>query len=163
MKNFYIFLDIDGVLNNRKWIKKCVDCDLENQGYSRFLDPSCIKALNTLTYTLENHFNVIIVLSSLWKLDGVDTVENFLKSHNLKINNTMMQTPNKPNHNRINEIMSFMAHNPIGTNFLVIDDQNLSEHLPDSKFILTTGYSNQGLTIEQVENWLNLNIKEKTF
>ena len=164
MKNFYIFLDIDGVLNNRNWIKTCVDYNLESKGYNKFIDPNSIKALNIIIESLEKYFNVIIVLSSLWKLNGVDKVSNLLQSQNLKISNKIFKTPDKYNRNRLTEIMSFMSQNQVGVNFLVIDDENLADYFPTTKFILSTGFDNNGLTPEQADNWLkclNINILNK--
>lgn len=163
MNDFYLFLDIDGVLNNRQWLIKCKNCNLEKDGYSRYIDPKCMNALNYLIKNLQKKYNLHIVISSILKIQGLNEVEIFLKSQNLNITNPLMQTPNKYDKNRTSEIMSFMAQNNIGSHFLVIDDEDLSENLPLTKFILTTGFDNLGLTMEQVQNWISLNLKEITF
>lgn len=48
MKNFYVFLDVDGVLNNYKWIKFVHNKNLEEKGYHKYMCPYNVKALNNL-------------------------------------------------------------------------------------------------------------------
>lgn len=162
MKKFYLFLDIDGVLNNITWLKNCVDNNLEEKGYYRFIDPKCIDAINFLIDKLSEKFDVQVVISSLWKLQGHDYCTEILKKHNLKFKNDLDFTPTNFERNRFKEIYKYLTEKKQFNNFLVIDDEDLSELLNFNHFIKTTGYYNYGLTINQVENWLE-NLNKNTF
>ena len=67
----YIFLDVDGVLNNQKYIEKCY----ENNGHCAMhmnhvpFDPKCLNNLMKLVRFIEQKaYDVKIILSSTWRL-----------------------------------------------------------------------------------------------
>jgi len=69
MNNFYIFLDIDGVLNHYNWFKKVFLHRLNKKGYSKYICPKNIENLNMLIHFLESKLFVPkIVISSTWRI-----------------------------------------------------------------------------------------------
>ena len=83
-QNFYVFLDIDGVLNDWKYLQYYFDKNPDEKGgtITRF-NPTSIFALNYLIEKLEQDYNVTLVISSTWRSNMVETVK-ILKEQNLK-------------------------------------------------------------------------------
>ena len=76
MKLFYIFLDIDGVLNNEIYFEECFNRHKVKgiMSMNRFpFDPKCLNNLMKLNQELQKqNYNVKIVLSSTWRLNQID-------------------------------------------------------------------------------------------
>lgn len=89
MKSIYIFLDIDGVLNNtNKWEK-----DYKKWGYSSgtySMDEKNIQALVKLHRQLKNKYDLHYVLSSTWRLsrDGSKIALARLRENGIKVDGT---------------------------------------------------------------------------
>ena len=76
MKIFYIFLDIDGVLNNESYWEECYKRH-ENGSIMSMncfpFDPRCLNSLMSLYQELKSKdYDVRIILSSTWRLNPVD-------------------------------------------------------------------------------------------
>ena len=73
-KRIYIFLDIDGVLNNENYIVKCYEKHHKPMHMNHVpFNPVCLENLMTLTQTLERDgFEISIILSSTWRLHEID-------------------------------------------------------------------------------------------
>lgn len=74
-KLVFIFLDVDGVLNNERHISKCYRNNGNHSMHMNHVpfDPKCLQNLMKLVRYIENkQFTVRIILSSTWRLHEVD-------------------------------------------------------------------------------------------
>ena len=70
MENFYIFLDIDGVLYDWVFVKQQIAMKKQKKGgIIKTFNPESISALNMLIFELEKKYNVNLVISSTWRHD----------------------------------------------------------------------------------------------
>ena len=147
-----IFLDIDGVLNT---------------SYSRQKNVSVDEFRLPYLAEIVKRTNAKIVLTSTWRYNlkrtvfgfkafsnSTKTLLNLLKKHNLKINDTL---PDTPNDQRALDIANYVKNNKI-TNFLILDDEvfdynshNLSSHLLQTTFHDVTE-EQSGLTEDMVKS-----------
>jgi len=145
-KNFYIFLDIDGVMNNATYFGECLKRhNIKGiMSFNRFpFDPKCLNNLMILNQKLTNvGYKVHIILSSTWRMNSIDSeiVQSRLAEYGMKFE---MKTPF--NGDRTKEIMEFVA-NYRCVNYLVLDDANcdfLPEHFIHTSF--RTGFDDKKL------------------
>lgn len=130
-----IFLDIDGVLNTSYSRQKNVSVDEFRLSYlAEIVKGTNAKIVLTSTwrYNLKRTFFGFKAFSNSTK-----TLLNLLKKHDLKINDTL---PDTPNDQRALDIANYVKNNKI-TNFLILDDEvfdynsyNLSSHLLQTYF-----------------------------
>lgn len=141
-KNFYIFLDIDGVLNDLAFIKE--NLDKKNSSIIKIFNPKSVDALNYLLNTLTTCYNVNLVISSSWRINMDETV-SVLKSNKIlldeiSISSTGFISPNK----RGLEILEYLNDKQDINNYVIIDDEDFDfkEYFPSSKIIKTNFYHN---------------------
>lgn len=120
-KIIFIFLDIDGVLNNENYIIKCYKKHGKpmHMNYVPF-DPKCLNELMLLVQEIEaNNYKVKIILSSTWRLHKVDyeIVNARLAEYGLHLTD---KTPYISN-DRGTEIQEFLK-NKTYTDILILDD-----------------------------------------
>ena len=73
MKTCFIFLDVDGVLNNKKRLKKFYNkYHMAASCWLMPFDRHNLRALNLLYKYCKKHYNTFIVLSSTWRLGQED-------------------------------------------------------------------------------------------
>ena len=101
----YIFLDIDGVLNNYTYQEYCYSKHGKLGMGGRYFpfDPNCLENLMILCQIIEkNTYEVRIILTSTWRLNEIDTeiVKARLMEYGLRIYNKTEDI----NHNRGLEI-----------------------------------------------------------
>ena len=159
MKDFYIFLDIDGVLFDWKYLMKQMREGLTKNQYN-YINPDCVNALNHLIKSLEKHFNVTLVISSTWRI-SMEKTEQTLKENNLDYNKKLEHTPITPNpHERGKEILTYLQSKPEPYDFVILDDETFDfDKYFDSSKIIKTNVSNNSLNNTMVKNFLNgLNI-----
>ena len=163
MKDFFIYLDIDGVLNNYDWIKLFSD---ENSNFAKkndkYIDLRCIKALNNLMKTLkDNGYNLVVIISSAWRVDMPDTIERLLKS-GLNKPKFFGKTVFDKDRHRGKEIFEHTSSFGLNENeFVIIDDEVISikEYFNEKNIIKTSGIFNFGLTQENVDIFLKQFLK----
>ena len=141
--NFYIFLDIDGVLDNENYWWKCfnkhhvkgiMSCDYWP------LDPKCLFNLMKLyQYIQKQKYKPKIILTSTWRLSKTSTeiVKCRLAEYGMVLYSS---TPNI-NGVRGEEIVSWLSNNNLYTNtFIVIDDEikDILQYIKKDKIIQTT-------------------------
>ena len=149
MKTFYIFLDIDGVLNNKKYIEKCYKRHHKPMHMNHVpFDPKCLTNLMILVQTLEKkEYDVQIILSSTWRLNKIDyeIVDARLAEYGLCLNG---KTP-YINGERGKEIKEFLKDKNY-ENIIILDDdiQDIIEQFEDINIINTkfnTGFNSEKL------------------
>lgn len=160
MKLFYIFLDIDGVLNNMDYWNECFERHhvkgIMSMNCFPF-DPKCLNNLMKLNQELrEKNFNVKIVLSSTWRLNQTDVeiVNTRLAEYGMRI---FAKTISLNNGNRGLEIKNFLKNEKYGKadNFLILDDEirDIAEQF-EERHIINTNF-NTGFDDEKLEEAIN--------
>lgn len=79
MKTIYLFLDVDGVLNNLKIIQKTKKMTI--------IDEQNLINFNNLVKIIEKENHCLIVLNSSWQLvnENIKFLKSYLNKYNLKI------------------------------------------------------------------------------
>ena len=155
-ENFYIFLDIDGVLwdwPNR--ISEIKAGNIEMGGAIEEFKPESVSALNVLINSLGTKYDVTLVISSTWRVDMAKTIVA-LENNNLtqvkKIEATKLST------HRIRglEIKEYLKDKPNKDNYCVLDDEvsDIKTFLNQDKIIKTDMFK-KALTIEQTHDFLH--------
>ena len=131
----YIFLDIDGVLNNENYILKCYRKHHKPMSMNHVpFDPRCLNNLMQLVQIIENHFEVKLVLSSTWRLSEIDCeiVNARLAEYGMRLSGktTYMEG------NRGLEIKDYLDNNLRYKcyNFIILDDDicDITPYFPNN-------------------------------
>ncbi len=161
MKNFYIFLDIDGVMYDWDYIISEVDAGRMREGkLIQKFKPESIEALNLLINELEKYYSVHLIISSTWREDmhfAVDT----LKNNGLKYNKDIEKTPIYDPTKRGEQILDYLSDKR-DFDFVIIDDEmfDFNKYFRPENIIKCEMF-HSALSIEMVENYLNKKIKNK--
>lgn len=134
MKKFYIFLDIDGVMNDFTYWNECKEKN-KNSKYMNMQDyPFNPKSLNNLMllqhYLLKKQIIMRIVLSSTWRLNNISKaiVNSRLAEYGMTIFDKTPQLDrlplNKLNSHRSYEIQEWLNKNKKPKKFLILDDDS---------------------------------------
>lgn len=122
-KLIYIFLDVDGVLNNQNYIEKCYEMHHQPMHMNHVpFDPKCLKNLMLLVQCYENNnYKVKIILSSTWRLSEIDyeIVNARLAEYGLRLSG---KTCNKGHRGK--EIKVYLQENQDYKDFIIIDDDS---------------------------------------
>lgn len=145
----YVFLDVDGVLNNFKYIEKCYKKN-GNKGFFCHnvpFDPKCLKRIAKVV----RKYKAKIVLTSTWRLD--DTSLSILNARLAEYGVQVSYITEYISSNRGFEIESWLNKQNFSKyldDFIIIDDE-ISDIAPyfDSDKIIKTDF-NVGFT------WLNM-------
>lgn len=144
MSDKYLFLDVDGVLNNRRYLMT-----REKQPYSPRHE-LCPKNLATLRYFARHTDDLNIVLSSSWReVPGLyAAVSSILKEYGIRLCGKTPKCSYSPGSTRGNEIQKWMDKHGVKKEQIVIfDDESdmgdLSDRLVQTSF-------NYGLQYEHI-------------
>lgn len=159
MEKFYIFLDIDGVINHYNWLKKYYFENLKKEGFHQFFCPENIEALNKLLcFLTEKNYQPKIVLSSNWRIleKRYELCKKLLIKYGLNYDDDFDKTCIKYNGHRGKQILEFMSNKNITDNFVIIDDEmrDISPYFDDKNLIKTSGLFKRGITEEQIINFI---------
>lgn len=152
-ENFYIFLDIDGVLWDWNWRKNEFKNGNSKQMLANKFNPESIAAINFLIENLSKNYNCLLVISSTWRYN-MEQTKNALIENGLKYDNKIYSTPILPNpYNRSEEILQFL-NNKETENLLIIDDENFDffDNFP-SENIIKTNITNHSINKIDIINW----------
>lgn len=135
---FYIFLDVDGVLNNEDYIEECWNRHHKPMHMNHVpFDPKCLNNLMCLNHFLQSKgFDVKIILSSTWRLHEID-----YEIVNARIAEYGMTLSGKTPYihmERGREILDFLSDKKY-KDYLVIDDEikDIVSLIDESKIIHT--------------------------
>jgi len=154
-KIFYIFLDIDGVLNNMEYWNECF-ARHQVKGIMSMncfpFDPKCLNNLMKLNQELQRrNYSVKIILSSTWRLNDYDVaiVNSRLAEYGMRISE---RTLSLSSGNRGLEIKHFLNEEgmPKADNYFILDDEvkDIVEQFEEKHIIHTnfdTGFDNEKL------------------
>lgn len=118
-----VFLDIDGVLNNRKSLTAAATNGIFPTGNATFhtVDPECVARLRKLIETT----GASIVVSSTWRM-FMDEVHRALEWCGWKDAPIIGRTGNFGS--RGIEIDTWLKHNPDVTQYVILDDDSFDIH-----------------------------------
>lgn len=156
-KVIYIFLDIDGVLDNEGYIKLCHYKHKKPMSMRNIpFDPRCVEYLKILYDMISKYYECRIVLSSTWRLNNIDTaiVEARLCEYGLRLYGA---TPDISHDCRGKEIQEYL-----NTRFfkdwkdiIILDDEDfdIKEYFPNN--LVKTSFE-YGLTFKEVEKAIDI-------
>ena len=120
----YIFLDVDGVLNNENYLVRCYNRNGHRPMslYYTPFDPKCLNNLMKLCQYLEsNHLAPLLILSSTWRLDrdSLIVLNARLAEYGLRIFDCTEFLEAK----RGKEIKEYLANHIRYKDYIIIDDE----------------------------------------
>ncbi len=129
-----IFLDIDGVLNSKKWFEimlaRLAVTGEQHKFDNGLVDPAAIATFNALLKL--THAKVVV--SSTWrKYYPLDELKAHLGSQGLDTTNFIGKTGNSADGHRGREIAAWLEANDVDS-FVAIDDSSDLENLGDRHF-----------------------------
>lgn len=126
LEPFYVFLDIDGVLNDERYIEKCWKMNGNKAMHMNHVpfDPKSLKNLMKLCNFIEKfNYNPRIILTSTWRLNDIDfeIIDARLAEYGL----TLSGRTECINHKRGKEISAFIKNSENNCSmFLILDDES---------------------------------------
>lgn len=157
-KLVFIFLDVDGVLNNENYIVKCYNKHHKPMSMNHVpFDPKCLNNLMILVQQIQQlDYDVNIILSSTWRLNEIDynIVDARLAEYGLSLNGKTSYIDGI----RGMEIKDFLQ-DKCYTNFIILDDDifDIQDYFPNN--LVKTDFKT-GLTKHNVKQALKI-IKSK--
>ena len=156
MKNFYVFLDIDGVMYDWDYITEEINAGrVKRGGIVKKLKPESVNALNYLVSNLEKRYNTQIVISSTWR-NNLERAAEILKANGFECKNEITGTPiSLSPEKRGEEILEFLKEKQ-NYDFVIIDDEmfDFKKHFSEDKIIKCEIY-HSALSLGKVKNYLN--------
>ena len=162
-ENFYVFLDIDGVLWDWEWRKSQIEKGSKKEFFWEQFNPESMSALNHLLRTLGKKYNCFLVISSTWRQD-MNITNKLLRLNGLKFDKPLLATPISSDPSRRGEeILRFFGTNRT-QNFVIIDDESFDFHKYfSSDKIIKTNIFSHSLNRQDVSKYLkNALNKEST-
>lgn len=141
-KTIYIFLDVDGVLNNEKYLVKCYEHNGHHAMHMNHapFDPKCLNNLMKLVRYIERKkYDVKIILSSTWRLHEVDY--EIVNARIAEYGLTLKGRTDYIHSERGLEINKYLEDNPDYLYYLIIDDDIFDiKPYHNFKYVITTKY-----------------------
>jgi len=159
MKNFYVFLDIDGVMYDWDYIISETNAGRMKRGeFLRKFKPESVEALNLLIKGLEKHYNVSLVITSTWRSNLPFTVKT-LKENGLVYDKEISRTPIYDPAKRGEQINDYLSDKR-DYNFVIIDDEMFEfEKFFSKDKIIKCEMFHSALSVPMVQEFLNVTIK----
>ena len=158
---FYVFLDIDGVLNSQPFLREELKKRKLGKEITK-LNPKNIDALNYLFKELSKQNNIELVISSSWRCNMPRTLQ-LLKEQGVNLptlptKSTMRDTYEN---SRGYEIYTYLTQVNEKNNFVIIDDEwfDFTNYFNKDN-IIKTDFNGKGLTKTLVNTFLE-NLKSK--
>jgi len=155
MRNFYIFLDYDGVMWSFDLLKKEGITSLINALINYNASKDNIRALNCLIEKLKKDYNPVIVLTSE-RRRSVKKIKESLVAGGL-VDCEFDTTNLKRFQSKGNLVKIYLENLQETENFLLIDDFISSYKSFDKNKIIKTSLFKGGLTLNKVDKYLNTN------
>ena len=145
MDKFYVFLDVDGVLNN------------DPAGWYDKIETSNVEVFNNFLVKLkEVNFDPVIVVSSNWRLypDKFEKLQNTFSQLKLDYTGEYLKTEVGLSPVRGRQIGATLGKYNVENNFVIIDDNldEIARYYPKYHIIEP---SNGGLKQENIDNFFN--------
>lgn len=143
-----LFLDIDGVLNSRKFFTS-KEWLVNSMNPTSQIDPKAVEILNRIVFKTE----CVVVVSSTWRLyHSYDKIAKMLEAKGYNHSNIIGQTPDLAQYdkNRADEISMWLACNKQVDAYAILDDEQV---FVGPRMVRTD--SNIGLVESDVDNVVN--------
>ena len=151
----YIFLDVDGVLNDEQYIIKCFEKHHKPMHMNRVpFDPNCLNNLRVLTELIEEqNYIVRIILSSSWRLSDIDT--EVVKARLAEYGLSIFSKTERMNGRRGEEIKDYLDRNDPCKSFIILDDEafDIKELYPNN--LVLTNF-NEGFNKDCLKSALSI-------
>lgn len=165
-KDFYIFLDMDGVFNSYSWYIYVKNNKLEEKGFSSEFCPDNLTVFNKILNDLrENDFNPkIIIISGRREEKMQELISNF-KKFGIDYNGNYDRTGYEEKY-KMYEIATYAGKHNIGMNdnFIIIDDEvnEMKRHydIHVCHFLQTSGLNGTGLNEDDYKNFKEINLPQ---
>ena len=160
--NFYLFLDIDGVMMDWDFIIGEINAGrMKKGGLIQTFKPESIDALNVLTAKMSENYNVKLVLSSTWR-SNMEETRHILKNQGVDLADKAEATPyvEDPKY-RGREILDYLEKHNFNENnddFVIIDDETFDyeKYFSNDKIIKTEIFHN-ALSMDMVKTYFKNN------
>lgn len=153
-EDFYIFLDIDGVMFDWKYR---LSSGKKLGGVIKDFNPESVKSLNFLCNTLSGLFNTNVVITSTWKQHWDSLLEAF-DSNGVdlsRVNLSKTITREDPKY-RGREIVEYLGEDYRNANFVIIDDEMFDyKKYFDCSDIIKTNMQDSSLNMDMVTAFLD--------
>jgi len=155
MRNFYIFLDIDGVMYDWNYIIAETNAGRMKRGaFIQKFKPDSIKALNMLIQQLQRDYNVGLVISSTWRVNLPFAIQT-LKDNGLIYDKEIERTPISNPAKRGEQILEYLSDKE-NFDFVIIDDEMFDfKKFFKQEQIIKCDMFKSALSTEKVNNFLN--------
>ncbi len=151
--DFYIFLDIDGVMFDWKYR---LSSGRKLGGVIKDFNPESVKSLNFLCSALSEQFNTNIVITSTWKQHW-DTMLEVFELNGVNLDGVTVSktiTKDEPKY-RGREIVEYLGDNYSDANFVIIDDEMFDyDKYFDTSDIIKTNMQDDSLNMGMVVDFL---------
>ena len=153
-EDFYIFLDIDGVMFDWKYR---LSSGKKLGGVIKDFNPESVKSLNFLCNTLSEQFNTNVVITSTWKHHWESLLEVFNANgvDLSRVNLDKTITRENPKY-RGREIVEYLGKDYSNANFVIIDDEmfDYKKYFVGTD-IIKTNMQDGSLNMDMVTAFLN--------
>lgn len=161
-EKFYVFLDIDGVLYDWKYIKSL--SPEHHGGIIQDFDPESIAALNYLIDVTKKNYEVELVISSSWRSNMDFTLKTLIR-HGLQIKDINVSRIGNfyyPCY-RGKEIVKYLEDKDNKENYIIIDDETFDyKEFFEKNRIIKTDIFVSDLKKNMIDEFLkNINKKRK--
>lgn len=153
-KSFFIFLDIDGVMFDWKYLLT----KPKSSGVINDFNPESVKALNLLMSILSKEYKTRLVITSTWRKDMMAVFKAF-RENGVNMTREVMIDSTKPytdSRYRGKDILDYLGGTTEDKNFVIIDDESFDfDKYFNKSSILKTNMIDNSLNTEMVTNYLN--------
>ena len=155
-ENYYLFLDIDGVMWDWPWRLGEIKSGRIRKGSAiTEFNPESVDALNHLISHISTDYNCNLVISSTWRNFMKATIST-LKKNQVALPDAIDRTPlSKASKQRGKEIETYLVDKPDSQNVLIIDDEtsDIIKHFSPEQIIKTNIFE-ESLRDHHVSEWL---------
>ncbi|MBQ8424746.1 MAG: hypothetical protein IJX17_01840 [Clostridia bacterium] len=153
-ENFYVFLDIDGVLWDWVWRLDQIDKGkIKNKSFISEFKPKSVSALDNLLERLNEKYDTKLVISSTWR-SNLEFTEETLKQNGFKYNGPLYSTPITGG-KRGEEILQYLSDKPKGKILIIDDEYNDFKKYFKPEQIIKTSLFEDSLSQKHIDNWLD--------
>lgn len=154
MNKFYIFLDIDGVMFDWKYILS----KPKQGGIISDFNPESVKALNKLMADLSTEYKPELVITSAWRKDMFAVYKAF-RENGVTMSRSIHITSIRQggdSSRRGEAIFDYLGGTTKDRNFVIIDDESFDfDKYFDKSSIIKTSMTNGSLNTEMVDKYLD--------
>lgn len=162
-ENFYLFLDIDGVMWDWPWRIEEIKNGRIRKGIAiTEFNPLSVDALNQLIVHLSTDYDCNLVISSTWRMYMKKAITT-LQKNGVDIPDIIDRTHiSKAPKQRGKEIENFLSNKPNNDNLLIIDDEisDIIKHFSPNKIIKTNMFE-ESLREHHIKSWIKKNTPER--